>query len=164
MYCVLLQKDIVVAANKVSSKVTSVSFSEDSSYFVTVGNRHVKFWYLDHSKASKVTTLVHLEQVMLRSMFLVEVDKHLSGAKLIFPGQRHGPFARPVRAAGRTEEQLLLWCRLWTRFYIWLHLLHHLLWTPVWIKQQAVPWQVGGPAGEGSIYIYSIFFPVLPCK
>lgn len=59
--CVLLQKDVVVAANKVSSKVTSVSFSEDSSYFVTVGNRHVKFWYLDHSKASKVTTLVHLE-------------------------------------------------------------------------------------------------------
>lgn len=62
MFCgALLQKDVVVAANKVSSKVTSVSFSEDSSYFVTVGNRHVKFWYLDHSKASKVTTLLHLE-------------------------------------------------------------------------------------------------------
>lgn len=45
---------MVVAANKVSSKVTGVSFSEDSSYFVTVGNRHVKFWYLDHCKASKV--------------------------------------------------------------------------------------------------------------
>lgn len=57
-----LQKDVVVAANKVSSKVTSVSFSEDSSYFVTVGNRHVKFWYLDQSKASKVTTLVRLEE------------------------------------------------------------------------------------------------------
>lgn len=51
---VVLQKDVVVAANKVSSKVTGVSFSEDSSYFVTVGNRHVKFWYLDHCKASKV--------------------------------------------------------------------------------------------------------------
>lgn len=50
----MLQKDVVVAANKVSSKVTGVSFSEDSSYFVTVGNRHVKFWYLDHCKASKV--------------------------------------------------------------------------------------------------------------
>lgn len=49
-----LQKDVVVAANKVSSKVTGVSFSEDSSYFVTVGNRHVKFWYLDQCKASKV--------------------------------------------------------------------------------------------------------------
>lgn len=48
------QKNIVVAANKVSSKVTAVSFSEDCSYFVTAGNRHVKFWYLDDSKTSKV--------------------------------------------------------------------------------------------------------------
>lgn len=63
--CVLLQKDVVVAANKVSSKVTSVSFSEDSSYFVTVGNRHVKFWYLDHSKTSKVITLVYLQSSLL---------------------------------------------------------------------------------------------------
>lgn len=53
-FVVVLQKDVVVATNKVSSKVTGVSFSEDSSYFVTVGNRHVKFWYLDHCKASKV--------------------------------------------------------------------------------------------------------------
>ncbi|XP_017157686.1 mitogen-activated protein kinase-binding protein 1-like isoform X2 [Poecilia reticulata] len=50
------KKDVVVAANKVSSKVTGVSFSEDSSYFVTVGNRHVKFWYLDNCKANKTTT------------------------------------------------------------------------------------------------------------
>uniref|UniRef100_A0A674AC81 Mitogen-activated protein kinase binding protein 1 n=1 Tax=Salmo trutta TaxID=8032 RepID=A0A674AC81_SALTR len=48
------KKNTVVAANKVSSKVTAVSFSEDSSYFVTAGNRHVKFWYLDHSKSIKV--------------------------------------------------------------------------------------------------------------
>lgn len=48
------QKNVVVAANKVSSKVTAVSFSDDSSYFVTAGNRHVKFWYLDHAKTSKV--------------------------------------------------------------------------------------------------------------
>ncbi|CAB1458681.1 unnamed protein product [Pleuronectes platessa] len=54
------KKDVVVAANKVSSKVTSVSFSEDSSYFVTVGNRHVKFWYLDHCKASKASAPVPL--------------------------------------------------------------------------------------------------------
>lgn len=52
--CCSLQKDVIVAANKVSSKVKGVSFSEDSSYFVTVGNRHVKFWYLDHCKANKV--------------------------------------------------------------------------------------------------------------
>ncbi|XP_062406286.1 mitogen-activated protein kinase-binding protein 1-like [Sardina pilchardus] len=48
------KRNIVVAANKVSSKVTSVSFSEDSSYFVTAGNRHVRFWYLDHSGSTKV--------------------------------------------------------------------------------------------------------------
>ncbi|XP_042370797.1 mitogen-activated protein kinase-binding protein 1-like, partial [Plectropomus leopardus] len=47
------KKNVVVAANKVSSKVTAVSFSDDSSYFVTAGNRHVKFWYLDHAKTSK---------------------------------------------------------------------------------------------------------------
>lgn len=49
-----LQKNIVVASNKVSSRVTAVSFSEDCSYFVTAGNRHIKFWYLDDSKTSKV--------------------------------------------------------------------------------------------------------------
>ncbi|XP_041827607.1 LOW QUALITY PROTEIN: mitogen-activated protein kinase-binding protein 1 [Melanotaenia boesemani] len=54
------KKNIVVAANKVSSKVTAVSFSEDSSYFVTAGNRHVKFWYLDHTKTSKVSSTVPL--------------------------------------------------------------------------------------------------------
>ncbi|XP_057678676.1 mitogen-activated protein kinase-binding protein 1-like isoform X1 [Corythoichthys intestinalis] len=54
------KKDVVIAANKVSSKVTGVSFSEDSSYFVTVGNRHVKFWYLDQCKASKASTPVPL--------------------------------------------------------------------------------------------------------
>lgn len=37
-------------------QVTSVAFSADGSYFVTVGNRHVKFWYLDSNK-SKVTVL-----------------------------------------------------------------------------------------------------------
>uniref|UniRef100_A0A8C8F6J5 Mitogen-activated protein kinase binding protein 1 n=1 Tax=Oncorhynchus tshawytscha TaxID=74940 RepID=A0A8C8F6J5_ONCTS len=54
------KKNIVVAANKVSSKVTAVSFSDDSSYFVTAGNRHVKFWYLDHTKSSKVNATVPL--------------------------------------------------------------------------------------------------------
>ncbi|XP_037550947.1 mitogen-activated protein kinase-binding protein 1 [Nematolebias whitei] len=54
------KKNVVVAANKVSSKVTAVSFSDDSSYFVTAGNRHVKFWYLDHTKTSKVNATVPL--------------------------------------------------------------------------------------------------------
>ncbi|XP_053396719.1 mitogen-activated protein kinase-binding protein 1-like isoform X2 [Mercenaria mercenaria] len=45
-----------VASNKVSSKVSAVSFSADGSYFVTVGMRHVKFWYLDSSK-SKINSI-----------------------------------------------------------------------------------------------------------
>ncbi|XP_074074916.1 WD repeat-containing protein 62 isoform X2 [Macrotis lagotis] len=49
------KKDSVVASNKVSCKVIAISFSEDSSYFVTVGHRHVKFWFLEMSKEIKVT-------------------------------------------------------------------------------------------------------------
>ncbi|XP_075692514.1 WD repeat-containing protein 62 isoform X2 [Rhinoderma darwinii] len=50
----------IVAKNKVSSKVSAVSFSEDSCYFVTAGHRHVKFWYLESSKQSKVNGTVPL--------------------------------------------------------------------------------------------------------
>jgi WD40 repeat protein len=28
------------------NQIRRVAFAEDGSYFVTVGNRHVKFWYL----------------------------------------------------------------------------------------------------------------------
>ncbi|GAB1607476.1 WD repeat-containing protein 62-like [Argonauta hians] len=38
-----------VASNKISSKVSAVAFSADGSYFVTVGSRHVKFWYMASS-------------------------------------------------------------------------------------------------------------------
>ncbi|XP_025105170.1 WD repeat-containing protein 62-like isoform X3 [Pomacea canaliculata] len=48
-----------VASNKVSSKVRAVAFAADSGCFVTVGNRHVKFWYLDSSK-SKINQTVPL--------------------------------------------------------------------------------------------------------
>ncbi|KAF2353101.1 WD40 repeat [Trinorchestia longiramus] len=44
---------VKVASNKFSSKVKAVSFAENGSYFVTVGNRHVKFWYLDVARGSK---------------------------------------------------------------------------------------------------------------
>ncbi|CAM9111306.1 unnamed protein product [Bubo scandiacus] len=47
------QKGSLVASNKVSCKVTAVSFSGDS-YFVTAGHRHVKFWFLDSSRELKV--------------------------------------------------------------------------------------------------------------
>ncbi|XP_060081771.1 WD repeat-containing protein 62-like isoform X2 [Ylistrum balloti] len=49
-----------VASNKISSKVNAVDFSEDGSMFVTVGNRHVKFWYLDSSK-SRINETVPLQ-------------------------------------------------------------------------------------------------------
>uniref|UniRef100_A0A3Q2Y1C5 Mitogen-activated protein kinase binding protein 1 n=1 Tax=Hippocampus comes TaxID=109280 RepID=A0A3Q2Y1C5_HIPCM len=69
------KKDVVIAANKVSSKVTGVSFSEDSSYFVTVGNRHVKFWYLDHCKASTPMPLLGRSGLLgeLRNNFFCDV-------------------------------------------------------------------------------------------
>lgn len=44
---------IKVASNKVSCKVKALSFSCEGSYFVTVGNNHVKFWYLEYSRSSK---------------------------------------------------------------------------------------------------------------
>ncbi|KAM9226081.1 WD repeat-containing protein 62 isoform 6-T6 [Dugong dugon] len=54
------KKDIVVASNKVSCRVMALSFSEDNSYFVTVGNRHVRFWFLEVSTEAKVTGTVPL--------------------------------------------------------------------------------------------------------
>ncbi|KRT85576.1 WD40 domain-containing protein, partial [Oryctes borbonicus] len=45
------KNNIKVASNKVSTKVKSLAFSENGSYFVTVGNRHVKFWFLEYGKA-----------------------------------------------------------------------------------------------------------------
>lgn len=47
------QKGSLVASNKVSCRVTAVSFSEEG-YFVTVGQRHVKFWFLDSARELKV--------------------------------------------------------------------------------------------------------------
>ncbi|XP_051730184.1 mitogen-activated protein kinase-binding protein 1-like [Ctenopharyngodon idella] len=52
------KKNALVAANKVSSKVTAVSFSEDSAHFVTAGNRHVRFWYLEPSRSHKPVPLM----------------------------------------------------------------------------------------------------------
>ncbi|KAF6289352.1 WD repeat domain 62 [Rhinolophus ferrumequinum] len=54
------KKDVVVASNKISCRVIALSFSEDSSYFVTVGNRHVRFWFLEVCTEAKVTGTVPL--------------------------------------------------------------------------------------------------------
>uniref|UniRef100_A0A8D2IPW9 WD repeat domain 62 n=1 Tax=Varanus komodoensis TaxID=61221 RepID=A0A8D2IPW9_VARKO len=47
------KKGTLIASNKVSCKVMAISFLEDS-YFVTVGHRHVKFWFLDVSREAQV--------------------------------------------------------------------------------------------------------------
>ncbi|XP_076314517.1 mitogen-activated protein kinase-binding protein 1-like isoform X4 [Tachypleus tridentatus] len=47
------KNNIKVASNKVSCKVKALSFSAGGNYFVTVGNRHVKFWYLEYSRSTK---------------------------------------------------------------------------------------------------------------
>uniref|UniRef100_A0A3B3TFT0 MABP1/WDR62 second WD40 domain-containing protein n=1 Tax=Paramormyrops kingsleyae TaxID=1676925 RepID=A0A3B3TFT0_9TELE len=54
------RKGVVIASNKVSGRVLTMSFSEDSSYFVTAGNRMIKFWYLDTSRNRQVNGTVPL--------------------------------------------------------------------------------------------------------
>lgn len=63
------RSDVKIASNKVSSKVKAVCFAENGNYFVTVGNRHVKFWYLEHSRSAKYKEPVPL---MGRSAILGE--------------------------------------------------------------------------------------------
>lgn len=46
-----------VASNKIACKVKGIAFSRDGSYFVTVGNRHVKFWYLTVSSLMETVPL-----------------------------------------------------------------------------------------------------------
>jgi WD domain, G-beta repeat. len=49
------KNNVKIASNKVSNKVKSVTFSESGNYFVTVGNRHVKYWYLQSSRSTVVS-------------------------------------------------------------------------------------------------------------
>jgi WD40 repeat protein len=48
-----------VATNKVSTKVLGLAMSQNGDYFVTVGNRHVKFWYFDTDKKGKQLNSAH---------------------------------------------------------------------------------------------------------
>lgn len=50
--------NLKIASNKVSAKVAAVSFSADGNYFVTVGNRHVKYWYLEGSRKVSHTLII----------------------------------------------------------------------------------------------------------
>ena len=62
-----------IASNKFSSKVKAVSFAENGSYFVTVGNRHVKFWYLEVARGSKVIILSR--SVVAISYILMPIER-----------------------------------------------------------------------------------------
>lgn len=48
-----------VATNKITAKVNGISFSEDGCYFVTVGNRRVRYWYFDTSGKNSKAKLTH---------------------------------------------------------------------------------------------------------
>ncbi len=67
-----------LASNRVTSKIAAVSFSPDSSFFVTVGVRHVRFWTLQ----SQVHTLNH---------------SHTDCAVLTHCTLTHTPAPRPFR-------------------------------------------------------------------
>ena len=70
---------VKVASNKVSSKVKAVSFAENGSYFVTVGNRHVKFWYLEYSRSAKVSCqlpLLFFNSLVLFGLLLIDANGH----------------------------------------------------------------------------------------
>ncbi|KAG8253574.1 mitogen-activated protein kinase binding protein 1 [Homalodisca vitripennis] len=60
---------VKVASNKVSNKVKAVAFADNGNYFVTAGNRLVKFWYLEYSRSAKYKEPVPL---MGRSAILGE--------------------------------------------------------------------------------------------
>lgn len=63
------RSNVKVASNKVSSKVKAVCFAENGNYFVTVGNRHVKFWYLEYSRSAKVIFLPRASSLSLSFVF-----------------------------------------------------------------------------------------------
>jgi WD40 repeat protein len=52
-----LRTKFKVASNKIACKVKGLAFSRDGAYFVTVGNRHVKFWYLTVSSLMETVPL-----------------------------------------------------------------------------------------------------------
>lgn len=66
------RQNLKIASNKVSAKVVAVSFSEDGSFFVTVGNRHVKYWYLDGGR--KVSDFVYIFILLCMKQVLMSID------------------------------------------------------------------------------------------
>jgi WD40 repeat protein len=52
-----LKTKFKVASNKIACKVKGIAFTRDGSFFVTVGNRHVKYWYLTVSSLMETVPL-----------------------------------------------------------------------------------------------------------
>ena len=52
-----LNEDIILSF--ISFQVNGLAFSSNGTTFVTIGVRHVKYWFLDESKR-KVCTYVHV--------------------------------------------------------------------------------------------------------
>ena len=50
------------------NQIRRIAFAEDGSYFVTVGNRHVKFWYLISTASVRFVVLSLIEPSNLSSM------------------------------------------------------------------------------------------------
>lgn len=48
------KSNLKYASNKVSAKIKAIAFS-DNGNFITIGNRHVKFWYLQSSRSVTVS-------------------------------------------------------------------------------------------------------------
>lgn len=94
------RNNVKVASNKVSSKVKAVCFAENGNYFVTVGNRHVKFWYLEYSRSAKVNSKV-VETAL--SLFCSRRNNKLY-AILCSAVQRTRAFDGSIRYIRRAEE------------------------------------------------------------
>ncbi len=60
-YRILCSHYDVIMISCCDAQVSGISFSEDGKYFVTVGNRRVRYWYFDTTtKDSKVKCRIEL--------------------------------------------------------------------------------------------------------
>ena len=50
------RNSLKIASSKVSTVIKAIDISESGKHFITVGNRLVKFWYLQASNISKVAS------------------------------------------------------------------------------------------------------------
>lgn len=107
-----------------STKVKATAFSENGSYFVTVGNRHVKFWFLETGK-SKVRHHTH-------SMLLSDWDIYfchfqykeavpLMGRSAILGEQRNNYFCDVACGKGECGDSTYAITRyvLFCRFFLY---------------------------------------------